>query len=168
MAVMSMFTMGIQPDIPAGHFAVSLSVVTEDRLNMSGASFTVMGDGGTFTAVSDASGRAYLEAPSGSYTVSIVHAGEYTGDAPQILDAESRNHYGVLFDLRLPRVMETDPRVPSRDGSVDQVWASDGMGAGNWRDADQVFKGRYPTVHRSLYEPEDAAVGDIWIVEEVQ
>lgn len=132
MPVMSMFAMTVDSGLPEGVTGISLSVVTEDRLNMAGAVFSVSGSGGSQTASADASGRAYVEMPSGSvYSISIAHGGTYTGDAPLTVNAESRMQYGVLFDLRLPRVA-TDGVVKRIVASKDEPTESDGQDGDLW------------------------------------
>lgn len=132
MPVISMFAMTVDSGLPEGVTGISLSVVTEDRLNMAGAVFTVAGTGGSQTVTADSSGRAYVEMPSGPvYTVSITHGGTYTGDAPLTVNAESRMQYGVLFDLRLPRVA-TDGAVKRIVVSTSEPTESDGQDGDLW------------------------------------
>lgn len=86
--------------IAAGFAGISLCINTTDRLNLDTASFSVVAEGFSRTVSADASGRAYIEVPSGkTYTVTLNHQGTYQNDGPQKVIAESKMVYGVLFDL---------------------------------------------------------------------
>lgn len=132
MTVMSMFSMGKDSGLPEGVAAISLTVNTEDRLNISGAVFTITGAGSTITATADVSGRAYVEVASGyTYTITLTHGGTYSGDLPQKVVTESKGHYGVLFDLKLPRV-KTEGTVNRIIVSTSEPTESDGEDGDLW------------------------------------
>lgn len=86
--------------ISAGFAGISLCINTTDRQNLDTASFTLVAQGFSQTIQADASGRAYIEVPSGkTYTITLNHRGIYQNDGPQMVIADSMMRYGVLFDL---------------------------------------------------------------------
>ena len=104
MAIVGGFLGGGVEMVPAGQMQVLLQWNTEDRLNIEGAVFKLTGTGGTFTANGDASGRAEIVVPAGTYTVSVTHSGIYTNDGPQKLIGEGAQSYLVLFDAYFEKV----------------------------------------------------------------
>lgn len=105
--------------IAAGFAGISLCINTTDRLNLDTASFSVVAEGFSQTVSADASGRAYIEVPSGkTYTVTLIHQGIYQNDGPQKVIAESKMVYGVLFDLFSYSEMATIVRVLTLPGTT--------------------------------------------------
>lgn len=104
MAMISMFGLGFMPELAEGTSLLSVSVLTEDRQNMAGVSVSISGPSGSYSAVTDSSGRARIDVASGTYTV-IPSISGYEGSLAQTVVAQSREGYLVSFDLRLPRVL---------------------------------------------------------------
>lgn len=105
--------------ISAGFAGISLCINTTDRQNLDTASFTVVAQGFSQTVQADASGRAYVEVPSGkTYTITLNHQGMYQNDGPQTVIAESMMRYGVLFDLFSYSEMATIVRVLTIPGTT--------------------------------------------------
>ena len=98
MAIVGGFIGGGVKMVPAGYMQIVLQWNTEDRLNISGAVFTISGTNGTYTANGDDSGRSEVIVPVGDYTISVAHGGDYTNDGPQRVIGESAQTYLVLFD----------------------------------------------------------------------
>ena len=98
MAIVGGYIGGGVSMVPAGYMQIILQWNTEDRLNISGAVFTISGTNGTYTANGDDSGRSEVIVPVGDYTISVAHGGEYTNDGPQRVIGESAQTYLVLFD----------------------------------------------------------------------
>lgn len=83
--------------IPAGHAVLNLQYDDYDRANIPGAVFHVVGPW-SGDVEGDGGGRAHKLVPVGDYTISVTHSGEAAiGDGPQIVTAESRYSYSVLF-----------------------------------------------------------------------
>lgn len=136
--IVGAFIGGPEPSISAGMAGISLCINTTDRLNLDTASFSVMSEGFAQTVSADASGRAYIEVPSGkTYTITLNHQGTYMNDGPQRVIVESKMVYGVYFDLfsyseiativrvlTLPGVMITGT---SGSNSINVVAGDDGI-----------------------------------------
>ncbi len=129
MAIIGGFLGGGVEMVPAGQGQLCLQWNTEDRQNISGASFTVTGTSFNQTVQAGADGRAELLVPVGTYTVSVTHQGEYTNDGPQTVIVESTQSYLVLFDAY------ADPGA----GSITFVFPESKL---NYEDVElEIFKG---------------------------
>lgn len=129
MAIVGGFLGGGVEMVPAGQGQLCMQWNTEDRLNISGASFTVTGTSFNQTVQAGADGRAELLVPVGTYTVSVTHQGEYTNDGPQTVIVESTQSYLVLFDAY------ADPGA----GSITFVFPESKL---NYEDVEiEIFKG---------------------------
>lgn len=101
MTVVGAFSGSGVETIPAGKCKLSLQVNTEQRTNVSGATFSITATGKSYTATADASGRAEILVDSGyTYTITLTHSGTYTNDGPQTVLAESTTIKWVYFELR--------------------------------------------------------------------
>ena len=85
--------------VPAGKHQVFLWWNTSDRENIAGASYTLTpSSGDAVTVEADEYGRAETMIDAGQvYTVTVDHAGEYKGDGPQMLYAESAQSTPMIF-----------------------------------------------------------------------
>lgn len=89
----------------AGKSVLYLHVLSSDRVDMTGAVFTITATGVTTqTATADASGRATVEVDAGhTYTVALNYSSQsqraYFNDEDQKVIAESGRTYYVFFDL---------------------------------------------------------------------
>lgn len=117
--IVGAFLGGPEASISAGFAGISLCINTTDRLNLDTASFSVVAEGFSQTVSADASGRAYIEVPSGkTYTITLNHKGTYQNDGPQKVIAESKMVYGVYFDLFSYSEMATIVRVYTNVGTT--------------------------------------------------
>lgn len=130
MAMISMFGLGFMPELAEGTSSLSISILTEDRQNMAGVSVPITGSAGSYSVVTDSSGRARIDVASGTYVLDPGIEG-YDGGSAQTVVAQSREGYLVVFDLRLPRVLsdgiakrivisETEPT--EADGADGDLW----------------------------------------------
>ncbi len=129
MAFVSMFGMGPIPTLAEGTSSLFVAVLTEDRQNMSGVPVSITGSAGSYSVTTDTSGRARIDVASGAYALTPTIQG-YEGGDTQTVNAESREGYLVMFDLRLPRVRTDGPRrltvsenePTASDGEVGDIW----------------------------------------------
>jgi len=110
--------------VPAGYCLLKLQVVTSDRQDMSGATFTVSATGqNTQTVTADASGRAEVTVAAGhTYTVSLIHTGSYFNDESQTVIAESATTKFVYFDLINDESAEVYHNLSASSWSADTTY----------------------------------------------
>ena len=98
MVMVGAFPGGSGGKVPAGFGSIHLQWTTVDRLNISGASFTLVSADYNETVLAGEDGRAITVVPVGTYTISVNHSGDYDNDAPQNLIVESTQTYYVTFE----------------------------------------------------------------------
>lgn len=118
MPVVTLFPGGEVPTIPAGYGYLNLQWMTDDRQNITGASFTVNGQ----TVTANADGRAAVTVPVGSHVTTCTHTGKYLGDGPQTVVVENQTAYLVLFHGVYDRFHVTVSEPTASDGKVGDFW----------------------------------------------
>jgi len=104
-AVSGMLASATAYEVPANQTLVILQMLTWDRQNLNGATFTISATGYSESVTADASGRAVKYVPSGvTYTVSLTHQGDYLNDDDQIFTASPEEVVWVDFDLDRPGI----------------------------------------------------------------
>lgn len=135
MAMVGGFLGGGVEMVPAGKHQFYLQWQTEDRQNLSGASFDV---GGTVVQA-DAYGRATLMVDAGTpVTVTCTHSGSYVGDGPQTYDTPSTRQTFAYFYGAKNRGLDAYP-VGSIYINADGQNPATTLGGGTWQ---RIAQGR--------------------------
>lgn len=109
--------------VPAGYGQLYIQWLTIDRQNLSGASFNIQSSGYSTIIQSGSDGRVSALVPTGTYTISITHSGNYANDDPQTVVVESAQTYFIYFYGQ-----EEEPL-----GEEGQVWTAGYDGTGSWQ-----------------------------------
>lgn len=111
--------------VPAGYGQLYIQWLTIDRQNLSGASFNIQSSGYSTIVQSGNDGRVSVLVPTGTYTISIIHSGNYANDEPQTVVVESAQTYFIYFYGQ-----EEEPL-----GEEGQVWTAGSDGKGRWEES---------------------------------
>ena len=113
------FIAGKAYDVADNTTLVILQLMTFDRENMEGATFSITATGKSYTATTDASGRAEVVVDSNlTYNVALTHSGDYINDDDQSFIASSEEIVWVNFNLN-------EPAIQTITNTSVSAWASD-------------------------------------------